>query len=76
MAAQLVAAYSDRWEGAAVVASPVWGTAFACDSIAARDREERTEAERANEEWSTSSKTVGEKGSGPDLARTEAGSSG
>ena len=69
MAAQLVAAYSDRWEETAVVASPAWGRAFVCDSIAARDREERTEAERAKEEWST-------KGSGPDLARTEAGSSG
>ena len=75
-AAQLLAAYSDRWEEAAVVASPVWGRAFVCDSTAARDREERTEAERAKEKWSTSSKAVAEKGSGPDLARTEAGSSG
>jgi hypothetical protein len=36
VAAQLVAAYSDRWEEAAVVASSVWGRAFVCDSTAAR----------------------------------------
>jgi hypothetical protein len=40
------------------------------------DRRRAHGAERAKVEWSTSSKTVGEKESGPDLARTEAGSSG